>query len=186
MEGERIIRIKGMVCDRCIQVVDHSLKDLGLEVRAISLGSATVTGLPNRVSMMMVEHVLVKLGFEVQKDQSTALADEIKQVVNEWLDCDHIYEIRQKYAEVLSEKLAMPYETVKARFLRIEGMTLEKYIINQRIEKAKRLLVHTNITLTEIAYLLGFSSLQHFSGQFKDQTGLSPSYFQKLKAEMAR
>lgn len=172
-----------MVCDRCIQVVSQTLTDLGLEVRAIDLGSVTVVGLPNKVSIKVVEQVLLEKGFEVLEDRDTALADNVKQIIDELLERDHVYEIRAKYSEILAEKLAMPYETIKSLFLHSEGVTLEKYVINQRLEKAKEFLVYTNFTLTEIAYLLGFSSLQHLSRQFKDITGLSPSHFRKIKSD---
>lgn len=174
--------MKGMVCDRCIQVVAQAMTDLGLEVRAINLGSVTVVGVPNLVSIKIVEKVLAEKGFEVIDDRDTTLTDNVKRIINELLGQDHVYEMRLKYSRILSEKLAIPYEIIKAQFLYIEGVTLEKYVIDQRLEKAKEFLVYTNFTLTEIAYLLGFSSLQHFSSQFKDMTGLTPSYFRKIKA----
>ena len=183
VEREKMIRVKGMVCDRCIRVVAQALTDLGLEVRDIRLGSVTVVGVPLQVSIKIVEKVLAEKGFEVLNDRDTTLADNVKQLINELLDQDRIYEMRPKYSQMLSEKLDMPYETIKSLFMYAEGMTLEKYIINQRLEKAKEFLVYTRFNLTEIAYLLGFSSLQHFSYQFKDITGLSPSYFRKIKTD---
>ena len=182
MERERTIQVKGMVCDRCIRVVAQALTDLGLEVRDISLGSVTVVGVPLQVSIKIVEKVLAERGFEVLDDRDTTLADNVKQIINELLDQDHVYEMRTKYSRLLSEKLNMPYEAIKSQFMYAEGVTLEKYMINQRLEKAKEFLVYTNFTLTEIAYLLGFSSLQHLSNQFKEITGLSPSHFRKIKA----
>ncbi|MEQ9438422.1 MAG: AraC family transcriptional regulator [Cyclobacteriaceae bacterium] len=181
MEKEKTILVKGMVCDRCIQVVTQLINNLGLEVRDISLGSVTVVGVPNRVSIKIVEKVLAEKGLQVLEDRNTALANKVKQVLNELLDQDRVYEMRPKYSKLISEKLDMPYATIKSLFLYAEGMTLEKYIIHQRLEKAKELMVCTSFTFTEIAYILGFSSLQHLSNQFKEMTGLSPSYFRKIK-----
>ncbi len=180
MEHEKTIQIKGMVCDRCIKVVAKTLTDLGLEVRDIRLGSVTVVGVPMLVSIKMVEGQLSKHGFSLVRNQD-AVAEEVKYLINELLDEDRVYEMQHKYATILTETLGIPYQTIKAHFVYAEGMTLEKYIIHQRLEKAKEFLAHTDFTFTEIAYILGFSSLQHLSNQFKEITGLSPSHFKKAK-----
>jgi AraC-like DNA-binding protein len=93
------------------------------------------------------------------------------------------YDPRLKFSSLLSGNLHMSYDSISELFTQLEGITLEKYIISKRLEKVKALLVYSDFTLTEIAYMTGFSSINHLSGQFKELTGLSPSHFKSAQAQ---
>lgn len=88
-----------------------------------------------------------------------------------------------KFSTLLSETLHLNYDSISETFSLLEGITLEKYIITKRIEKVKELLVYSNKSLTEISHMLGYSSINHLSRQFKELTGLPPSYYRQVKRE---
>jgi AraC-like DNA-binding protein len=182
MENTKTIAVKGMVCDRCKMVVTKAMNNLGLEVREVHLGSITLAGMAKLESMDPIRQTLKDNGFELLNDRQTIVVSETKRIIDEILNQNQEYDVRLKFSRLLSEKFHMNYDTISTLFSTIEGLTLEKYIINKRLEKVKELLVYTDFTLTEIAYLTGFSSIQHLSNQFKELTELSPSHFREVKA----
>lgn len=182
MEDPKTISIKGMVCDRCKKVLTKAFHNMGLEVKKISLGSVTLAGTAKLPSIEPIRQTLKENGFELLNDRNTVVVSETKRVIDEVFNQNQEYDARLKFSKLLSEKLHMDYNTISTLFSSTEGVTLEKYIINKRLEKVKELLVYTDFTLTEIAYLTGFSSIQHLSNQFKELTGLSPSHFREVRA----
>lgn len=174
------LRIKNMVCDRCIRVVREELERLGIDVKEVELGEVTVARRDLAHKMQALKKTLESNGFELIGDKNAKLAERIKAAVIEWVRGDG--DLRTSdLAALLSGRLGHEYRYLSRMFSSLENVTLEQYIILQKIERVKELLVYGEITLTEIAYRLGYSSVQYLSNQFKQITGFSPSAFKHLK-----
>lgn len=168
-----------MVCDRCILVVRQELEKLNLKPASIKLGEAEITKDPTEKQLSQLRQNLAALGFELLDDSRKKLIEKIKNIVIEQIhysDADD----RHNFSEILSHKLLKDYSYLSNLFSDVEGITIQKYIINQKIEKVKELLVYDELSLSEIAFKLGYSSVAHLSSQFKKVTGLTPSHFKNL------
>ncbi|HEY0898747.1 MAG TPA: AraC family transcriptional regulator [Sphingobacteriaceae bacterium] len=183
MEDRQTLAVKGMVCNRCITVLRTALEKQQFKVLQISLGQVTLGGLGAGKSLEKLEEILAPLHFELIQDRDTRIIQQIKSLVEEALARQQYAESRVKFSQLLSEALSINYDALSAIFSRTEGITLESYIIGRRIDKIKEFLVYTDHSLTEIAYLTGYSSVFHLSRQFKAQTSLTPSHFRQLKKE---
>lgn len=168
-----------MVCNRCVKVVKDELHKLGYSVESIDLGEAVISS-ENKIDLNEIKAVLEENGFELLDDKNSRLIEQIKVII---IDAIHRNEgdLHINFSKYISEKIALSYQYISSLFSSIEGVTIEKFIINQKIEKAKELLVYDELNLSEISYRLGYSSVQHLSNQFKKVTGLTPSHFKKLK-----
>lgn len=175
------ISIKGMVCERCITVIKEGITNLGHNISKISLGKLSLTEELNREDLAKVEDFLQANGFELISNRQVRIVNQTKELIDEVFRENIRYDSRLKFSALLSQELKTNYDSISEPFSRLEGMTLEKYIISKRLEKVKELLIYTDFSLTEIAYVTGFSSISHLSRQFKELTGLSPSYFKKVK-----
>jgi AraC family transcriptional regulator len=176
-----ILYIKNMVCPRCISTVSRVLQDCGLQAGPVSLGEAHILGtMPPDISRLSA--ALEAEGFEVMQDREQQLAESIKYTL-----IDYLEHYQTQYAPVttsvfLSEKLCLPYQQLSKAFSRQENTTVEKYFIRLKIEKVKELLSYNELTLSEIAYQLKYSSVQHLSNQFKKVTGISVSDYKQHPA----
>ena len=169
-----------MVCSRCRLVVKSELEKLGLNVLSVELGEAEITGSLDDMQKGRVVKQLEKFGFEVIDDKKSRLIEQIKTIVIELVH--HSQEsIKTNLSDFISEKLSLDYNYVSNLFSEVEGVTVEKYYILQRIEKVKELLVYDELSLSEIAYQLNYSSVAYLSNQFKKVTGFTPTYFKQLK-----
>jgi AraC-like DNA-binding protein len=178
--------IKNMVCDRCIRVVREELTKLKLDVRSVALGEVVLTGRTSELPMEKVRSVLLNAGFELIEDRKAKVIERIKLAILELVRGGEDEEKRLKYSEYLSKKLGLDYHYLSMLFSSVEVVTIEQYIILQKIERVKELLKYGELTLTEIAYTLGYSSVQHLSNQFKHVTGLTPSEFKVMTAPERR
>lgn len=178
--------IKNMVCDRCIRVVREELTKLKLDVRSVALGEVVLTGQANKLPMEKIRSVLRDNGFELIEDRKAKTIERVKLAILELVRGGDEEEKRLKYSEHLSEKLGLDYNYLSTLFSSVESVTIEQYIILQKIERVKELLKYGELTLTEIAYMLGYSSVQHLSNQFKHVTGLTPSDFKAMAAPARR
>jgi AraC family transcriptional regulator len=176
--------IKNMVCDRCILVVRQELDKLNVSYKNIQLGEVELANQPEAKKMDELKNQLQLLGFELLDDKKSTLVEKIKTAIIQLIHGTEAEELNKKLSVLLSEKLKLDYHYISGLFSSIEGMTIEKYVILQRIEKAKELLMYAELTLSEIADKLGYSSVQHLSQQFKKTTGLTPSHFKDLKKNM--
>lgn len=168
-----------MVCDRCILVVRQELEKLGLKPVSIKLGEVEIATEPTAAQLNQVKQNLSSLRFELLDNSRKKLIEKIKNIVIEQIhysDADD----KHNFSEILSTKLLKDYSYLSNLFSDVEGITIEKYIINQKIEKVKELLVYDELSLSEIAFKLGYSSVAHLSSQFKKVTGLTPSHFKNL------
>ena len=168
-----------MVCGRCLKAVGEILDDQGFSVISLDLGKAYVES-EKEIDRNLLSKALVKEGFELIDDDQSKLINLIKTMV-----IQHVHhessEIEQMNISTFLEKdLGKSYSYLSSLFSKVEGRTIEKYVILQRIERVKELLVYGELTISEIAYKLGYSSSQYLSNQFKAETGLTPSQFRKL------
>ena len=170
-----------MVCDRCILVVREQLDKCGIDYNNIQLGEVELTSPITNEQLEALRPQLSQLGFELLDDKKSAIITRIKTAVIRLIHNNEIAELNKKLSVLLSEKLGMDYHYLSTLFSSTEGVTIEKYVILQRIEKAKELLIYDEMNLNEIADTLGYSSVQHLSQQFKKITGLTPTHFKKLK-----
>jgi AraC family transcriptional regulator len=175
------ILIKGMVCERCIAVIKEGITKLGHEVSKISLGKLSLNTEASKDELSKIETLLRENGFELIAKKQVRIVDQAKALINEVFSENVRYDSQLRFSSLLSEKLHLNYDSISELFSELEGITLEKYIITKRLEKVKELLVYADFSLTEIAYITGFSSINHLSRQFKELTGLSPSHFKALK-----
>lgn len=175
------LNIKNMVCNRCIKVVRDEFEKLDIEIKSIELGTVIVSTTLNDTKIEEIKHVLNSNGFELIDDKKSKLIDRIKTLIIEITHYNKEVSNTVNISEFISKKVGYDYSYLSNLFSSVEGITIEKYIINQKIEKTKELLAYNEHNLNEIAFLLGYSSVQHLSNQFKKVTGLSPSHFKKLK-----
>lgn len=174
--------IKNMVCNRCIMVVQNELEKLGLKVKAIKLGEVILDNAPTDVDKKKIEANLVVLGFELIDDRRSRIIERIKTVIIELVHRQN-GEMKSNLSDILSSELHHDYNYLSNLFSEIEGTTIEKYFIAQKIERVKELLVYDELTLSEIAYTLNYSSVAYLSNQFKKVTGLTPSHFKQIKVD---
>ncbi|MFH6987850.1 helix-turn-helix domain-containing protein [Flavobacterium collinsii] len=174
--------VKNMVCNRCIMVVQNELEKLGLDFTNIKLGEVTLTGELNQEERNLLEGALVPLGFEVIDDKKSRIIEKIKNII---IDLVHHQDndTKNNLSDILSEKINHDYNYLSNLFSEVEGTTIEKYFIAQKIEKIKELLVYDELSLSEIALRLNYSSVAYLSNQFKKVTGLTPSHFKQIRTE---
>lgn len=175
------IYIKNMVCNRCIEAVRQIADRLSLEVIDIQLGELKLAPDYNSLDFKVLDEQLEAQGFQRLDDKKSQLVEKIKAFVIHSLYTDDNRAHYITFSQRLQSKLGVDYGYLSSLFSQIEGITLEKYLILQRIERAKELLAYEEMSLTQIADALDYSSVAHLSGQFKKVTGLSPSHFKKMK-----
>lgn len=178
--------IKNMVCDRCIMVVKEQLNTVGLDYRNIQLGEVELKEDPALAKLAEFDQLLSGLGFELLDDRKAAMVNQIKSTIIKLIHNSDNEELNKKTSVILSEKIGKDYHFLSGLFSATEGVTIEKYIILQRIERAKELIMYNELSLNEIADSLGYSSVQHLSQQFKKVTGMTPSQFKQLKEDSQR
>ncbi len=175
------IFIKNMVCDRCIKSVTGIFSATGAIIKTVKLGLVDlVEGLPAD-KMIVVKKSLEDEGFEILDDQKFKLVEQVKKLIVELVHYKELDEMKENLSEYISRHLHKDYNYLTNLFSSIESTTIEQYFILQKIEKVKEWLVYDELTLSEIAFKLGYSSVAHLSGQFKKITGFTPSEFKKLK-----
>jgi AraC family transcriptional regulator len=172
--------IKNMVCGRCVKVVKEELEKLGINYNYVQLGEVGLNAPVDNKKLEDLRANLLENGFELIDDLRTKLIEKVKTlIINSIYRSSKPEEIN--YSDYLSKETGKPYTFLSSLFSSVENTTIEKYIILQKIERAKELLVYDELTLSEIAYQLGYSSSQHLSNQFKKVTGFTPTYFKELK-----
>ncbi len=177
----KTLHIKNMVCNRCIKVVGEELEKLGIKVNLIELGNVELKKPLDKEETVKVKEVLYENGFELIDDKKSLIIEKIKTLVIELIHYQKEKAQRINYSDFISSEIGYDYSYLSNLFSSVEGTTIEKYIINQKIEKVKELLVYDELNLNEIAFQLGYSSVQHLSSQFKKVTGLSPTHFKSIK-----
>jgi len=170
--------IGNMVGECCTRVLKTELEKAGCEVKQIEPGMAKVAYDPEVLNMEKISEILKENGFSLIVNKDKKLVEEIKRAV---VDLVHntTYNAMVRNSDYLVGKFGKTYQYLSSVFSENEGMTLEKFIINQRIEKVKSLINEGHLTLSEIAYMMGYSSVQYLSTQFKNITGVSVTDYKK-------
>jgi len=178
----KTLHIKNMVCNRCIKVVKEEIEKLHYTIDKIELGEVVITSDKEKFNVEEIKKVLEENGFELIDSRNANIIERVKILIINFI---HHQPIEKLLGINLSKEIVnetrLSYQYVSSLFSSTEGITIEKFIINQKIEKVKELLVYDELTLSEIAYNLGYSSVQHLSNQFKKITGLTPTYFKRFK-----
>ncbi len=169
-----------MVCIRCNMVVKSELEKLGLHYTNIDLGEAEIGKDISKEQLDNLSIALKKIGLEVTDDKKTILVERIKTIIIEMIHYSD-EQIKTNLSDYLSEKLKHNYTYLSNLFSEVKGTTIEKFYLAHKIEKVKEMLVYDDLSLTEIAFKLHYSSVAHLSNQFKKMTGLTPSHFRNLK-----
>lgn len=173
------LHVKNMVCNRCIYMVERLFREAGLSPQQVTLGEVQLADLPSPALMPVLEKKLGEFGFELLSDQKSRIIEKIKTTI--------IAYIQQQegkgpvFSEFLSAALHRDYSYLSKLFSEVEDITIEKYLIQQKIEKVKEWLSYDELSLSEIADRLGYSGVAHLSAQFKKITGFTPSAFRRSK-----
>lgn len=169
-----------MVCSRCKMVVKSELEQLGLTLYSVDLGEVETTeALSEQKKKEVAEH-LKTFGFELIDDKKSRTIDKIKTLIIDLVQNKN-NAINTNLSEYLVSHLFQDYNTLSNLFSEVENTTIEKFFIHQKIEKVKELLMYDEMTLSDIAFMLNYSSVAYLSNQFKKVTGFSPTYFKQLK-----
>jgi len=174
------IYIKNMVCNRCKMVVKSTIEKLGLHPMQVELGEVTLQ--ENDISPVkeQLKEELQSFGFDLLDNKKTKTIEKIKNRIIDLVQNKNS-ELQILLSDYLTQELHQDYSALSNLFSQVEGITIEKYYILQKIEKVKELLVYDELTLSEIAFQLNYSSVAYLSNQFKKVTGLTPSHFKKMR-----
>ncbi|MBC5995078.1 helix-turn-helix domain-containing protein [Pontibacter cellulosilyticus] len=175
---QQVLRIKNMVCPRCITAVQHELEKLGLRVLEVVLGSATVEASQD-LDISAIEAALVSQGFELILDKQEDLVESIKIAVIDLIRSEKIATLATNVSTYLAYALGKDYSTISTAFKASEGVALSRFVVLQKVERAKELLSYDELSKAEIATRLGYKSLQHLSSQFKEVTGFTLLQYKK-------
>lgn len=173
------LTIKNMVCDRCIKVVRESLNSLKLPFTSVELGAVRFNHELNTVELKQLDTLLKTEGFEILKEKEQMIIETVKFTVLSEVRGYSSRTKKEPYSVILSQELGINYSRISKLFSQVEGKSIERFIILQKIELAKEFLIYGELTMSEIAYELNYSSPQHLSKQFKQVTGLSPTEFKR-------
>lgn len=174
------VYIKNMVCNRCKMAVKLIFEKLGLHPIQIELGAIVL--LEDDISSIKEKLALEleSVGFYLLNDKKSQTIEKVKTLIIDLIQTKDS-NIDITLSEYLSRELYQDYSSLSNLFSEIEGVTIEKYYILQKIEKVKELLIYDELSLSEISFKLNYSSAAYLSNQFKKVTGLTPSHFKKIK-----
>lgn len=170
--------IKNMSCHCCLKLVTRILSEAGVEVVQARLGEAEISFDQHKIDLPQIARLLEADGFEIVNDKEKQLVEQIKNAV---INLVHYstYNAMVRNSDYLVERFGLSYQYISTIFSKQEHITLEKFIIHQKIERVKELIQYNELTLSEIAYMMGYSSVQYLSTQFKAITGISVSEYKK-------
>jgi len=174
------LMIKSMVCDRCIKVVRDQLNDLNLPFIKVELGKIHFKRDLQSAELKALGKELIQEGFEILNEKELKIVEGVKFVVLSEVRGYSNRTANDSYSTVLSDELKVNYSKISKLFTQVEGKSIERFIILQKIERAKELMTYGELAMSEIAYEMNYSSPQHLSKQFKQVTGLSPTEFKEM------
>jgi len=172
-----LLHIKNMVCDRCQMIVRQQLENLGFTVKQVALGSAEITPEPDEEQMQLIAAALKVPGFELINKEADKTVEAIKNAVIELVHHSDRSELSISFSDLIAKRVGKDYAHLSRLFSNAQDTTIERFIIEQKVEKIKELMEYGELNLNEIAYQMGYSSSAHLSTQFKSVTGLTPSQF---------
>ncbi|MGZ3952136.1 MAG: helix-turn-helix domain-containing protein [Flavisolibacter sp.] len=172
--------IKNMVSLRCKMIVKSELEKMNLHPTVVELGEVEIMESLSEAQQEELRKSLLKFGLELMRDKKSVLIEKIKNIVIEMVHYSDEPPLLN-FSAYLSEKLQYDYNYLSNLFSEVKGTTIEHFIISHKIERAKELLIYNELSLTEIAEKLHYSNVAHLSNQFKKVTGLTPTFFKKMK-----
>lgn len=172
-----VLHIKNMVCDRCGMIVRQQLEGLGFSVTEVSLGLAEIAPEPDAQQLQFIAAALKVPGFELIDRDSDKTVEGIKNTIIELVHHSDLSGMHITFSAFISNRLNRDYAYLSRLFSNAQGKTIERFIIEQKVEKIKELLEYGELNLNEIAYRMGYSSSAHLSNQFKSVTGITPTVF---------
>nr|WP_294790978.1 AraC family transcriptional regulator [uncultured Mucilaginibacter sp.] len=173
--------IKNMVCRRCITAVNGIFTDAGCQIEEITLGEVTLAEQPDEDAIHKIDTALNKLGFELIDDRRSRIIEKIKNLIVNLVHHSK-KSLSLNLSDYLSREMNYEYNYLSNLFSEVEGNTIEHFFISQKIERIKELLTYDELSLKEIAFLMGYSSPAYLSSLFKKQTGFTPGHFKAIKA----
>jgi AraC-like DNA-binding protein len=177
-----MLHIRNMESNRCISMVKNELNKLGLHYKSVELGEADIKENVSEEYLKLIDHALKEAGLELMEDKNDRIIEKIKQAVHQMIySMDEMP--KTSFSDYISMKININYTTISNLFSGNQGITIEKYVISQKIEYVKELLVYDKISLGDIAFKLQYSSVAHLSNQFKKVTGLTPSFFRQIRID---
>jgi AraC family transcriptional regulator len=180
--GKEIIHIKNMVCPRCIKAVEDILHNLHYPFEKIELGKAILKESLTKNQISLLKDTLLNQGFELLEDKKDKLVDRVKTIILQLIKNTNETHA-EKLSSYLSKEIGHDYSHISSIFTVHEGITIEKFVILEKIEFVKELLSYDELTLSEIADKMNYSSLAALSAQFKSITGITPTKFKELKIQ---
>ena len=180
--SDMLLFVKNMVCDRCILMVRQQVEYLGFTINSIQLGKVIIAPEPDSSQLQQIAAVLKIQGFELIDKDKDQLVEQVKTQVIALVHYSDLSIQKQRLLNIIADKLNKDYAYLSRLFSESEGITMEKYIIQQKVEKVKELLEYGELNLNEIAYKMGYSSSAHLSTQFKGITGIAPSKYKMQPA----
>ncbi|MCF6308837.1 MAG: AraC family transcriptional regulator [Flavobacteriaceae bacterium] len=175
------IFVKNMVCNRCIKVINDELIKSKIDFANIELGVITFNKIISKNDKLKLVSILEKEGFELVYNRETKIINQVKVLVIKNIYHNENNKMKQSYSNYLAENIKIDYSIMSKLFSDIEGKTIEHYIIEQKIERVKELLIYNELSISQISYELNYSSPQHLSRQFKQITGFTPSQFKSIR-----
>lgn len=175
-----------MICSCCLKLLKLEFEKAGIIVLGAKPGVFNIQFDPAIITMDKIEAILGELGMELIKTRDHKIVEQIKTAVIELIHQSNNVDSLIRKSEYLVEKLAMSYQNMSKLFSKYEPVTLERYIILNKIERIKELIDSDDYTLSEIAYMMDYSSVQYLSNQFKKETGMSVSDYKKSEQSIKR
>ena len=176
----KILHIKNMVCPRCIASVRDIFNELKIQTASIELGEVITSSDMNNVQKSQLKEKLVAQGFELLEDNKSKLIAKTKAII-----VDQIHhekgDLKVNFSTLLMEKTNHEYSSLSRLFSSVEGITIERFILKQKIERVKELIFYNEMTFSEIAFHMDYSSVAYLSAQFKKETGMTPTQFKNQK-----
>lgn len=174
-----LLHIKSMVCPRCITTVEKLLEKNALKSISITLGTVLLIDEPDKATLDELDKSLQASGFKLIDDRKSRILEKIKTLIIQNIHHTEQFDLSLNWSSYLSGELGYEYKYLTGLFSVTEGITIEQYIIRQKMEKVKELLIYDELSVKEIAFRLGYSSMAHLSSQFKKIIGLTPTAFKK-------
>ena len=178
-------QIRNMESECCIAFVKNELHKLGIPYEIVELGKVEFRDNITREELQLIDNALRNTGLELMEDKKSLLYEKIKTAIYQWIYLSDDFN-KPNFSEYISKFINRDYVFISNLFSGVQGITIEKYIIAQKIDRVKELLAYTDLSLSDIAFKLQYSSVAHLSNQFKKITGLTPSVFKQLGSTSRR
>jgi len=174
-----MLQIKNMESYCCIKVVKEELDKLGVQCKTPELGRVEIQETVTAEKLQLIDAALRNVGLEILSNNKTLLVEKVKKVIHQLVYLSDDLP-KQNFSEVITREINRNYTYLSSLFSCMTGVKIEKYIIIQKIERVKDLMVYSKLSLNDITYLLKYSSVAHLSNQFKRITGMTPAYYKQL------